>query len=87
MPNSVTVTKQHRDSAIEIKVEIDSDGLYLTTTLDEYLEHLAAHMGNPAFLLTQNQLLAKMKKESANVVQVMKEASIHNPPPPDYMQL
>jgi hypothetical protein len=61
---------------IETVVELYSNGITLTTTLDDFLFALVKEVGNPAMLLTNNGLLLKVQKAAEAAKLELQQASI-----------
>lgn len=59
----------------KILVQVTNEGIALTLMLDEFLNAMAAEMGNPTFLVTKAQLLAKMQAAASVVESGVKESS------------
>lgn len=66
-----------------ITVALSAEGIRLTMGFDDVVQALAREVGNPALLLTEAQLLTRLRAAAAIVVEGMKERSSVMPPDVD----
>lgn len=72
--SAVTVSR-HWDSPV-IKVSVSHEKIEMELGLDDYLVALAAEIGNPATMLTQAALLARMRVAAERVRLKVQESSV-----------
>ena len=59
----------------EIKIQVNSNGIALAISLDDFVTALAAEVGSPTLLLTKAQLAAKMDFAKQVVLEKVKQES------------
>ena len=68
--HAVVVSRQWQKP--EISIDVTDDEIRIAMSLPAFLDALAAEIGNPALVLTQAQLLAKLRAAAEAVVREMK---------------
>jgi hypothetical protein len=75
----VVISKKFNDHQIHYTLE--HDGLELKIELTDYIKALLGEIGSPALLFKKSSLEAKINAASTAILENMKNATIHRPPP------
>lgn len=70
----VTISRHWDNPAIKVWVNHEQIGLQIA--IDDYLTALAAEIGNPTTMITQAQLLARMRTAAERVRLKVQESSV-----------
>lgn len=75
MREKVIVSRKWHQPEIRTFVSIDQVGSEIS--LDDFLQAMVEHMGNPTLLVTKNALQSKVQQASIAVLDEMRKATIH----------
>jgi len=75
----IVISKKYDDHQIHYTLE--HDGLQLKISLTDYIKAILKEIGSPALLFKKKSLEAKINAASTAVLEGMKDATIHRPPP------
>lgn len=70
----VTISRHWGNPVIKVRVNHEAIGLQIR--IDDYLVALVAEIGNPAMMLTQAQLLARLRGAAERVRMKVQESSV-----------
>lgn len=76
MTTKTIITKSRKWHSPEILAYVTDDEIGLVMKLDDYWRAIVAEIGNPTFIVTQAQLLAKLRAASIVVEQEMHAKSV-----------
>lgn len=76
MNTKTVITKSRKWHSPEILAYVNNEEIGLSIKLDDYLQALVAEIGNPTFIVTQAQLLAKLRAASIVIEQEMHDKSV-----------
>ena len=76
MTTKTVITKSRKWHSPEILAYANNEEIGLSIKLDDYLQALVAEIGNPTFIVTQAQLLAKLRAASVVIEQEMHDKSV-----------
>lgn len=71
----VVISRQWKSP--EITVRVTQEGINISMPVGEFVESLAAQVGNPTMLFTNEQLRKKMVESCNLILEEMKDASKH----------